>query len=52
MKRFLILIPAALLVAGLAILAQAPGDSLLDGYKLVEVSSVADAMEQLYGERA
>lgn len=52
MKRFFILIPAALLVAGLAILAQAPGDSLLEGYKLVEVSSVADAMEQLYGERA
>jgi 4-hydroxy-4-methyl-2-oxoglutarate aldolase len=29
----------------------APGDSVLEGFKIVEVSSVADAMEQLYGER-
>src|SRR5947199_9051314 len=27
-------------------------DQLIEGYKLVEVASVADAMEQLYGERA
>lgn len=54
MKR--ILIPGAgavLLLAGLAIFAQGPGgDPLIEGYKLVEVSSVADAMEQLYGRRA
>jgi 4-hydroxy-4-methyl-2-oxoglutarate aldolase len=29
----------------------APGDPVLEGFKIVEVSSVADAMEQLYGER-
>jgi 4-hydroxy-4-methyl-2-oxoglutarate aldolase len=29
----------------------APGDSILEGFKVVEVSSVADAMEQLYGQR-
>src|ERR1700750_2736512 len=27
-------------------------DPLIEGFKLVEVASVADAMEQLYGERA
>ena len=32
--------------------AQPAADPLLDGYRLVEVSSVADAMEQLYGQRA
>jgi regulator of RNase E activity RraA len=29
----------------------APVDSVLEGFKVVEVSSVADAMEQLYGQR-
>lgn len=28
------------------------GDPLIEGYRLVEVSSVADAMEQLYGQKA
>src|SRR5438270_552209 len=28
------------------------GDALLEGFKLVEVASVADATEQLYGERS
>ena len=32
--------------------AQPAGNSLLEGYQLVEVASVADAMEQLYGQRA
>jgi 4-hydroxy-4-methyl-2-oxoglutarate aldolase len=32
--------------------AQPAGDSLIEGFKLVEVASVADAMEQLYGQRA
>src|ERR1700750_446160 len=27
-------------------------DPLIEGFKLVEVASVADAMEQLYGQRA
>jgi regulator of RNase E activity RraA len=32
--------------------AQGAGDSLIDGFRYVEVASVADAMEQLYGQRA
>src|SRR5690242_14314413 len=32
--------------------AQTTGDALIDGLRLVEVASVADAMEQLYGQRA
>lgn len=54
MKRILFL---ALAVLGLAaagwVYAQpTPIDPLLEGYRLVEVASVADAMEQLYGQRA
>jgi len=43
------------LCAGAAIClvsAQPAGDPLIEGFKLVEVASVADAMEQLYGQRA
>jgi len=32
--------------------AAPPGDPLIDGFARVEVASVADAMEQLYGQRA
>ncbi|MEO8127065.1 MAG: RraA family protein [Bryobacteraceae bacterium] len=32
--------------------AQPAGDPLIEGFKLVEVASVADAMEQLYGQPA
>ena len=38
------------LVAGW-LLAQPAGDPLVDGFRLVEVASVADASEQLYGQR-
>lgn len=34
------------------VLAQPAGDPLIEGFRLVEVASVADAMEQLYGQRA
>ena len=34
------------------LVAQPAGDSLIGGFKLVEVASVADAMEQLYGQRS
>ena len=37
--------------AFLWISAQTPSDPLAEGFRLVEVASVADAMEQLYGER-
>lgn len=50
------LITSALLLvlmvaAGVARGADTPLSSLIDGYRLVEVASVADAMEQLYGQR-
>jgi len=50
------LITSALLLvlmvaAGVARCADTPLSSLIDGYRLVEVASVADAMEQLYGQR-
>jgi 4-hydroxy-4-methyl-2-oxoglutarate aldolase len=45
---------AAALFALVALLPAQPasGDPLVDAFKLVEVSSVADAIEQLYGQRA
>src|SRR5437764_11329079 len=52
MKRsFCVLAAAALLAAGW-IAAQPSGDPLIEGFRMVEVASVADAMEQLYGQRA
>jgi regulator of RNase E activity RraA len=46
-------IAALALAAAGWIYAQAPSaDALIEGYRLVEVASVADAMEQLYGQRA
>lgn len=41
-----------MLAAGLAILlAQMPADPLVEGFRTVEVASVADAIEQLYGQK-
>jgi len=52
MKRNLLLVGlAALLLIGWAA-AQPSGDPLIEGFRMVEVSSVADATEQLYGERS
>jgi regulator of RNase E activity RraA len=34
------------------LMAQPAGDPLLQGFREVEVASVADAMEQLYGQQA
>jgi regulator of RNase E activity RraA len=52
MRLFLSVCAAAgLLVAGW-LYAQPAGDPLIEGFRLVEVASVADAMEQLYGQRA
>ena len=51
MKRTLWLtIPAAIVLAAWA-LAQPSGDPLIEGLRGVEVASVADAMEQLYGQK-
>lgn len=64
MKRALFLVVAAAIVStgwGVAQTGVQPGappaadakrDSLTDGFRLVEVASVSDAMEQLYGQRA
>src|SRR5579863_9679973 len=41
---------AALVLAGW-LLAQPVGDPLIEGFRMVEVASVADAMEQLYGQK-
>src|ERR1019366_9082625 len=51
--RYLTLLAIALLVAlAVWLPGQTPTDPLSDGFKLVEVASVADAMEQLYGQKA
>src|SRR5258708_23093500 len=44
---------AILPVLGLAVwaIAQTPGDPLIEGLRNVEVASVADAIEQLYGQK-
>jgi len=48
-KRLVVL---PLLLAGVAwLLAQTGGDPLVEGFRSVEVASVSDAMEQLYGQR-
>src|SRR6058998_902813 len=48
MKLFI----AAALMCLVVVLAQPSGDPLMEGFRLVEVASVADAMEQLYGQRS
>lgn len=52
--RRVILFSGVILAGGAAwLLAQAPsGDPLIEGLRNVEVASVADAMEQLYGQKA
>ncbi len=42
----------AVLVCGIWLMAQSAGDPVIEGFRYVEVASVADAMEQLYGQRA
>lgn len=51
----LILVTAAfgiIAIRSRSVHAQTDRDSLIDGFSLVEVASVSDAMEQLYGTRA
>jgi regulator of RNase E activity RraA len=52
MKRALLLAPLPVLVVGGWLLAQPSGDPMVEGFRNVEVASVADAMEQLYGQKA
>ena len=42
---------ALVLLAAAWLVAQPAGDPLVEGFRLVEVASVADASEQLYGQR-
>ena len=50
--RFLLVVAAAMaLCTGAWLYAQPTGDPLVEGLRLVEVASVADAAEQLYGQR-
>jgi 4-hydroxy-4-methyl-2-oxoglutarate aldolase len=42
----------AVFVVAAWVLAQPAGDPLMEGFRMVEVASVSDAMEQLYGQRA
>lgn len=48
------ILPTSALALGFAawLLAQPAGDPLMEGFRTVEVASVADAMEQLYGQRS
>jgi 4-hydroxy-4-methyl-2-oxoglutarate aldolase len=53
MKTTLALLLSGLAVVAMLLPAQAPSaDPLIEGFRLVEAASVADAMEQLYGQRA
>ncbi|HYW41739.1 MAG TPA: RraA family protein [Bryobacteraceae bacterium] len=52
MKRTLCVAAVAAVVAAVWLMAQPAGDPLIEGFRNVEVASVADAMEQLYGQRA
>ena len=52
MKRILLIALAAALPSGAWLLAQSSEPSLPESFRMVEVASVSDAMEQLYGQRA
>ena len=52
MKRNVSLVAGAALLSAAWVMAQPADVSVADGFRMVEVASVSDAMEQLYGERA
>jgi len=51
MKRAVFLVATAATISAVWLMAQAPEVSVVDGFRTVEVASVSDAMEQLYGQR-
>jgi len=51
MKRAVFLVAAGATISAVWLMAQAPEVSMVDGFRTVEVASVSDAMEQLYGQR-
>ena len=52
MKRLLWIAGTTAGLAAFWLMAQSSGDSMIQGYRETEVASVADAMEQLYGQQA
>ena len=52
MKRMLVLGIGAAVLSAVWAMAQPAEVSLVEGFRMVEVASVSDAVEQLYGERA
>jgi 4-hydroxy-4-methyl-2-oxoglutarate aldolase len=52
MKRILFIAAAAALASGVWLLAQTSEPSIAESFRMVEVASVSDAMEQLYAQRA
>ena len=52
MKRTIYLAGLSAIILAAWAIAQPAGDPLIEGLRTVEVASVADAMEQLYGQRA
>jgi 4-hydroxy-4-methyl-2-oxoglutarate aldolase len=52
MKRIWVGAGLAVFAVAAWVLAQPVGDPLIEGFRMVEVASVSDAMEQLYGQRA
>jgi regulator of RNase E activity RraA len=51
MKRILAVVALALLAMALLLTAQPAADPVIEGFRTVEVASVSDALEQLYGTR-
>ena len=52
MKRILYMAIAAIPVVCVWLMAQPTGDPIVEGLRLTEVASVADATEQLYGQKS
>ncbi len=52
MKRMLSIAAVAAVASGAWLLAQSSEPSVVESFRMVEVASVSDAMEQLYGQRA
>jgi 4-hydroxy-4-methyl-2-oxoglutarate aldolase len=50
-KRIIYAALAAIPLVCLYVMAQPSGDPILEGFRLTEVASVADAIEQLYGQK-
>jgi 4-hydroxy-4-methyl-2-oxoglutarate aldolase len=51
-KRVFLSLAAIVSIGTVWLLAQPAGDPLVEGFRTVEVASVSDAVEQLYGQRA